>query len=522
MLHLWLPAPFIAVHPAAFLLIVLCVSMGIVVRQSIKTVVLTYLGVALGLVNTLWLVPLILSKEQLGLVTTLISMAGFFSTFALLGSGSIPNRFFPYFKNEKTQHQGFLFFLLAIGLAGFVLFTLAFLFFRESLAGMYVSNAPMLVHFLYLCVPFTGILIFNTIFEAYLIVQQRPVVPNFTREIWIRSMTFIGLVLMLFKWLTFPVYVTLVVGMYGSGLLILIYYSRKEGLLFLTPNLWIFKSRYFKSISVFSGFVLLGNVSGAILANIDKLMLSAYSGLGKTGIYSIAFLIATVIEIPKRSLSQVLVPMVSAANRLKDTATLEMLYKKSSTNQSIIAGLLFLGIWCNIDNIYSLIPNGDVYVQGKWVVFYVGLAKAFDMVMGINAEILGTSRYYRIDLVFLVILGCVGIAANVILIPSLGTTGAGIASALPVFLFNIMRFIYIFKKYRIHPFSPSTIRIILITAAVIAGNAALPRLPFALADIVCRSLFLTVSFAGLSIYFKVSDDINAVLAKVVRRFNPMR
>jgi O-antigen/teichoic acid export membrane protein len=496
--------------------------MGIVVRQSLKTVVLTYLGVVLGFVNTLWLMPLILSQEQLGLVKTLTNMAVFFATFAVLGAGNIPNRFFPYFKNEETQHRGFLFFLLMIGAAGFAAFTVIFLLFRETVAGFYLQNAPILIHYLFLCIPFAGIIIFNTIFESYLIVQQRPVVPNFTREIWIRSITCIGLLLMLVHGMSFDTYVLLIVGTYGSGLMILVYYTSRQGLLFLTPNWWIFKSRYIKSISVYAGFILMGNASGAILANIDGLMLSAYKGLGSTGIYSIAFLIATVIEIPKRSLSQVLVPMVSAANRLKDTTTLEILYKKSSTNQSIIAGLLFLGIWCNIDSIFTLIPHGDVYIQGKWVVFYIGLAKVFDMVMGINAEIIGTSRYYRMDLLFLVILGCVGIAANIILIPMLGPTGAGMASALSVVLFNIMRFIYIFVKFRIHPFSLSTIKVIVITAVVVAGNAALPRLTFALADIAFRCLFLSVSFIGLSIVFKVSDDINTVLVKVVRRFSPMR
>jgi O-antigen/teichoic acid export membrane protein len=155
--------------------------MGIVVRQSFKTVVLTYLGAALGFVNALWLFPLILTKEQIGLTRTLINMAFFFSTFALLGSGNIPIRFFPYFKDEARQHSGFLFFLLSIGTVGLLLFTAVFLLFRDTLTAVYLPNAPMLVHYFYLCIPFTGIVIFNTIIEAYLVVQQRPVVPNFVK-----------------------------------------------------------------------------------------------------------------------------------------------------------------------------------------------------------------------------------------------------------------------------------------------------------------------------------------------------
>jgi O-antigen/teichoic acid export membrane protein len=213
--------------------------------------------------------------------------------------------------------------------------------------------------------------------------------------------------------------------------------------------------------------------------------------------------------------------MVSEANRLKDTSTLEVLYKKSSINQSVIAGILFLGLWFNVDSIFGLIPHGDVYIQGKWVVFFIGLAKVFDMVMGINAEIIGTSRYYRMDLLLLVLLGGIGIAANFVFIPIFGMTGAAMASALSVILFNLMRFIFIFVKFRIHPFSLGTIKILCIAAAVVVLNGVLPSLPSTLADIAFRSIVLGTVFIGLSIAAQVSDDINTIVVKVARRFGLM-
>ena len=52
--------------------------MGIVIRQSLKTVAVTYLGIALGFINTLWLYPYVLSEEQIGLSRTLINAAFLF------------------------------------------------------------------------------------------------------------------------------------------------------------------------------------------------------------------------------------------------------------------------------------------------------------------------------------------------------------------------------------------------------------------------------------------------------------
>lgn len=67
--------------------------MGIVIRQSIKTTIVTYIGFAIGYVNTLFLFPLVLSKEQIGLTRLLISVSFLFATFASLGAGNIPNKF---------------------------------------------------------------------------------------------------------------------------------------------------------------------------------------------------------------------------------------------------------------------------------------------------------------------------------------------------------------------------------------------------------------------------------------------
>ena len=82
----------------------------------------------------------------------------------------------------------------------------------------------------------------------------------------------------------------------------------------------------------------------------------------------------------------------------EDRKQLEMLYKKSSITQLIIGGFIFILVWFNIENIFKIIPHGNVYAQGIWVVFFIGLGKIFDMATGINQEIVGSSKYYKIDL----------------------------------------------------------------------------------------------------------------------------
>ena len=171
--------------------------MGIVIRQSTKSVFLTYIGIGIGVINTLWLLPYALTEEQLGLYRAIISAAVLFSTFAALGSANIPTRFFFYFKDFKSRHNGILFFILMLGFIGFLLFTLLFLQFRYLFVSAFIKNAPLILNYYFPLIFFTFILLFINIFESYNIIQQNPVVPIF-REKFNKSFSFSRFVLYLF------------------------------------------------------------------------------------------------------------------------------------------------------------------------------------------------------------------------------------------------------------------------------------------------------------------------------------
>lgn len=495
--------------------------MGIVIRRSIRTVAVTYLGVLLGFLNTLWLYPSILTEEQIGLARTLINAAFLFSTFASLGASNIPTRYFPYFKDETRRHHGFLFFMLLLGLIGYVLFAVLFLSVRPIIFSVYDISAPLLVRYYYYLVPLTAVILFWTILESYTVIQQMPVVPSFVREVLVRGLMALSLIVLFLGWVDFHGFVNLLLLSYAVLLVVIVLYLKRNKLLFLGPDWSVFRSGHIKDMLVYGGFVLMGNASGAVIANIDGLMLSAYSGLRSTGIYTIAFFIANIVEIPKRSLSQVLVPLVSEANKNNDVATLRELYRKSSINQLIVGGLLFIGIWCNIESVFRLIPHGEVYMAGKWVVFWIGLSKLFDMVTGINAEIMGTSKYYKYDLVFYILLCFLGVGTNVIFIPLFNMTGAALASAISIFLFNIMRFIFIAIKFRMQPFAASTVTVTLLGLAIIAVSAMVRSPWHPLVDIAVRSVAITVIFVGVVLLTEVSTDVNNLAVKSLERAKRM-
>jgi O-antigen/teichoic acid export membrane protein len=489
--------------------------MGIVFRQSAKIIFITYTGFALGYINTVIFYPLVLSKEEIGLIRILISASFLFATFASLGAANIPMKFFPYFRDHEKQHNGILFFILALGAAGYILFILFFFIFKNDIASIYSANAPMLIDYFYFFLPFTFIALFLNIFDSYVVIQQKAVVSNLVKEFLVRFFVTIGIILLLFNLINYQHFVIFIIAGYAVSLLVLIIYIQSQGLLFLKPNLSVFKSQYFKSILVFGFYILLGNTSGTIIANIDSLMLAAYKGLSVTGVYTVAFFIAAVIEIPRRSLSQAIFPLVSESNKNEDIKTLEMLYKKSSINQMIAGASLFILIWCNIENIFSLMPNGEDFVEGKWVVFWIGLSKFFDLATGANAEIVGTSKYYKVDLLFYIFLAVVGIIFNIIFIPIYGLNGAAFGSAMAIFLFNIVRYLFLLKVFRIQPFTLNSLKMLAAGMFILLINYLLPVHPSFIFDLIYRSIVLIILFSGTVVLLNISEDVNNILNKII-------
>ena len=491
--------------------------MGIIIRQSFKNLLLIYTGLAIGYISTVILSPLILTEEQIGLVRLLINVSVMLSTFAALGAVNIPSKFFPYFNDLKKQHHGFLFFLILLGLSGFLIFTIIFLSLKGHIYAIYLPKAPLLVKYFYYFIPMTFLVLMFNIFQSYLVQNQKPVATNFIREIIIRILIIIALLIYFLKWIDFNNLINSYLLIYTIALITIIIYVKSLNLLFLKPTLNVFKSEFIKEIYTYGGFAILGGVSGMLIANIDGIMLSAYKGLGATGIYTIAFLIATLIEIPKRSISQSIISSISESNKKNDISKLNELYKKTSINQLIMGSFIFLGIWCNIDNIFKLIPNGGIYALGKWVVFYIGLGKLFDLATGSNYEIMSTSKYYKFDLVFVVLLGGIAVITNMIFIPIYGITGAALASAISVFVFNTFRFIFIFQKMKLQPFTINTLKEILLIGLTLLINYTIPDQSNFIFDIFLRSLVISITLISLTLLLKTSNDFNLIFQKILSK-----
>jgi O-antigen/teichoic acid export membrane protein len=493
--------------------------MGIVIRRSGYTAILSYLGFFIGYVNMLWLFPYIFQPEEIGLIRLMIAVSTMFATLASFGGSQVATKFFPYFAETIQRRSAFFKFLCGIAIAGAIIFIAVFTCFHTNIIDIYSKKSPLFITYLWYLIPLTTSLVLYGIIEAFVVVQKYPLVPALLREVYTRALLTIAALAFLATLISFSGFIELVCLLYCISPIILFFYAHNKGLVIFTGTVQDIHRKEINEIAQFGMFAFLGNAGATLLANIDSVVLSAYSGLVSTGIYGIAFFIAVIIEIPKRSLSQVLIPLVVQANKDFDIKTLNVLYKKSSLNQFLIGTAIFLAVWLNIDNLFSLIPNGDIYREGKWVVFLISFAKLFDMLTGINAEIIGTSRYYKIDLLFFSIISIIGISLNFILIPIYGIVGAALAVLLSTVLYNTTRFIFIAVVMKIQPFSKKTLIAMICTLFTFGVLSIVPSFNGTIIDIGLRTILIGIIFGGLVLNLNISEDISQTVRKIVARFN---
>ncbi|MEM7549084.1 MAG: oligosaccharide flippase family protein [Bacteroidota bacterium] len=487
--------------------------MGIVIKQSLISSTIAYAGVILGAVNTLFILPAYLSFEQIGLYRAIIAISTISFPFALVGLSSITLKYIPRYKeNEELKHRFFQF-LLFLLVPAFLIFLVLFKVAREPLFGFMAKESPEVARYDFLIIVLVFINASTTLFDSFTRIHLNIVVVNIAREVVIKLMTGILVLLYAVDLLTFDQLLNSLILNYSAALILLALYSVNKG--HYKPSLkpFLIPVDFWKSIMPFGLISMLGSFSALIVSNVDILMVSAMLGLDKNGIYSTVMYMAIVIEIPRRILTQIASPLVSHAFEKNDLKEVNNIYKKTSLNLLIGGALFYLGIILNLDGILRLLPSGESLSAGKYVVILLGLGKLIDMGAGVNGEIVVLSKYYKFNLVSIAVLAACTIGFNLLFIPVFDMNGAAIATLVSLFLFNLSKFTFLFVKFKMQPFNLNTLKVIFITLAVYFIGSWLPVIEIAILDIILKSLFVLLIFGILIYWSKASEDVNQVIEK---------
>lgn len=487
--------------------------MGVVLRQGLKASTVSYIGALIGAFNFVLLFPKIFSPDQIGLVRVLLDISLLIATFAQLGIPSISDKFFVFFNNPARKHDGFLSFLFILPLIGISLSALILVCIKDFWISAYQAKSPLLIDYFYYFIPLSFFIVYAYALESYCRAYLRIVVPIFLREIFIRIFLSCSGLLFYFEFISLQHFMMSLVLGYALSFILLIFYVKHLKVLFLAKVVWRNNHQHFRQMAKYSMYSILVGGSALISNKIDVLILGAFKGLGQVGVYSIAFFIGSIIEIPRRAISQISSPLISAYWKNNDLNSIKELYSKTAINQAIVGALGILIIWINIDFIFDIIPNSEVYQAGKYVVLIIGFAKFIDMCTGVNSEIILNSPFFAMNFVFNIIISFATVLLNYILIPHLGLLGAAFSALAAIILFNLLKIIYIWHKVKIHPLSWKICYIILLMLVLLAINEATAFENSFLLAIIKSSVYAG-SFLSIIFIANISNDFNSLVCRI--------
>ena len=494
--------------------------MGEIAKKGSLNTLILYAGTVLGAVNTILLYPKLLPEEEFGMVTLLVSISLLISGIGQFGSSSSIVKFLPFYQQkENNSTQGLLLYLVGISLAVSIIIIILLLVFKGFFVSQYKNSAALIVEYYWAIFPLFICILFNGFFSAYCIALHKPTFPAILNEVYLRVGQTGLIVLYFFNVIYFQGFIVGYISLYLSFLIYILIYLNRIG-----------EFRFFEKIRLtvnealevfrYGVYTLLSSIASSLSYKIDVLMigamivsdLNANAGLRATAIYTVALNMASMIEMPFRAMGSIISPKISEYWKSNEQDKINEIYVKTTEVMSVLGAYVYFGIWMCIDNIINVLPES--YSEVKYVFFWLGLGKFFNIISGVNGQILINSVYYKIFTVFTIISLFVTYGTNYVFITKWQVDGAALATAITYFLFNISICVFLFRKYRFQPFTKMNIIPIVLAGCLSLGFYNL----FSFNDVVTIGLKFTgfsLIFWFIIIRFRVSTEITGFWDKVV-------
>jgi O-antigen/teichoic acid export membrane protein len=485
--------------------------MGIVLNQSLKNTIITYLGFGIGAMNTLYLYLIILGTTYYALTNYILSAANVIMPLFAIGMQNTLVKFYAQYETEEERSR-FLSFTVLFPLFLCIPLGLVGLFFFDDIVFFVSKKNPLVKDFIWL-IPFTGLcMAYFEIFYAWARVHMHSVFGNFIKEVGLRLFSMIALIGVYYKWISVIDFIYITAGIYFLAFLITMLYAfhiKKPHFQFGIPvNV--------KNILEYTFYIILSGSVANLLLDGDKIILNQYMKLENIAYYSVATYIALVISVPSRAMHQIVYPITARLMHENKHDELNALYKKTSINLQVVGGFVMLCIFVNINELYVLMPKE--YAGGILVVFMIGISKYFDLILGNNNAIIFNTKYYRMVLFLGVALVLLTVGLNMLFIPLYGIMGSAFATLLSITLYSLAKLLFVVKRLDLYPFTNQTLYSLAITVVLFLSFYFWEFRFHPIINIGLKSALVTVLYVYVNYKLVVSVEINQVINNLLKKF----
>lgn len=488
--------------------------MGIVFRQSVKSLLAVGTGAALGAAINL-VGPHFLEKSQLGLSRNIVNQAAVLQFLALLGANNTLVTFLPRYGHGDIRYRRLLGFAFAFPLAAVGVLAILFALFRDAVVGLYqAGDQPLVRHYLWLLPVLTGLSCALSLFDAILIGEKKTALMLFNKEVLLRVLNLGLIVATGLSWISFHGFMVSHILLFAVPVTVGATVAWRTGryrpafsgsLPQETRREWLH----------FAWYHLLTGVSLNLTGFIDSLLLPALdpNGFESLAVYSIALFVAAILYIPYKAMSVAAFPVLNEAWIANDMPRVRNLFSRTGLNILLVSVPLLLLIAANLPLLEYLLPRRYNGMAPLVLILLVG--RFADVASGMNGDLLSLSSRYKFAFRLSggLVLALIGL--NALLIPRLGAAGAAWSASLALLAFNGVKMAYLHRHYGITPLDRPTAKVLL--AGALAGLVFLiPAPSHPVVNGFVRSALLCGIYAVAVYRLSPSPDLNAYLQSVLK------
>jgi len=475
--------------------------------------IVNFLGAFIGVFASLYIYT---SNDDIyGYAQFLYSTALLFMPFATMGILSLVVKYFPHFeKSDAKKFNGFLSLILISLLVVFSIFTLTFFLFKDAIYAFLESlnmKAELLNNSEGILLVLTFFLVISTFLTHHSTNKLRTVVPSILNQLGYKI--FLPLLVLAYVYFEFSKS-TFGYGVafffFAVSVLLVVYLYLIDGLKFGKIKRPSSDFSYWE-MAKYSIFGSLNQLGNALAFRLDNIMIALFLTSDDVSFYFKAFLFTSLIEMPLRSFNQIASPILSKAWNDNNLIELKNIYQKTSVNLFVTGCFLFLGLWYCLGDLVNISVDPTKYPFIKEIFLLIGLSKLMDMVTSVNNQIIAYSKFYKYNLIFLIFLGVTNILMNFYLIPIHGIVGAAIATSISIFVYNIIKLLFIIVKFKMQPFSGGTVKTLILFLFVFGLSFIVPFNFSPFINIILKSIFVAAIYLPLAYFWNISKDINKLV-----------
>lgn len=410
--------------------------------------------------------------EFYGKLRYLLPAAEMLVPFAVLGISYSNVKFFHKVSADGRQ-QNMLSLSLLAAAVNFVIFCLLFFVIPTIFPEFRETHAWKGRFFI---LPLTLILSFCAIFNKYTSNFKRIAVSNIFDNILPKIANLGAFCLCVYLGTSetisfaffFSVFLFILTGYY-------LYANRLEKIKFDFRTDYFKKNAFYKEFFVYSFFGFLGTF-GNYLA-INNIMIGEYLGMEENGIYSTLYALISLISIPQLGLFNISAPIVSKALAENNMEELDRFHKKTSLTLFFLGTVLFSCIIVGFPYLATFIKNGNLLLEYEPVIWIWGSAVLVDLATGFNGNIISLSRYYRFNIIIMLILAGLTVCLNLYFIKNtdLRLIGIAFSTAISLVVFNIIKIVFNYVKFKVSPLTIEMILVCITCALAVTVAILLPN-----------------------------------------------